>query len=130
MANHMFLFFNHHPTREQIMDAEKTFDIRHIVQLPEVLQALWSQIPPDPPEIEPFLSPFKDWLRQSAQEGDYVLIQGDFGATYLMVRFALELGLVPVYATSTRQATEEQLSDGSVRLVHHFIHRRFRKYGM
>jgi len=112
------------------MDAERTLEIRHIVQLPEELQDLWSQVPADPPDIEPFLSPFKAWLRLTAHEGDYVLIQGDFGATYLMVRFALALGLVPVYATTARQATEERLTNGSVKLVHHFVHRRFRKYGM
>jgi hypothetical protein len=46
-----------------------------------------------------------------------VLIEGDFGACYLMVRFALEKGLVPLYSTTRREAEERYDADGSVRLV-------------
>jgi hypothetical protein len=56
--------------------------------------------------------------------------QGDFGATYLMVRFALEQGLIPIYATTRRKAREESQADGAVKLTHHFQHQTFRKYGV
>ena len=71
----------------------------------------------------------KLWLRSHAQANDFVLIEGDFGACYLMVRFAVENGLVPVYSTTFREAEEEYGEDGSVRLVHRFEHRIFRRYG-
>jgi hypothetical protein len=58
-----------------------------------------------------------------------VLIQGDFGATFLMVNFAFEKGLIPIHSTTEREATEELQPDGSVRLSHRFLHKRFRKYG-
>ncbi|MEA3280185.1 MAG: CRISPR-associated protein Csx20, partial [Thermodesulfobacteriota bacterium] len=61
---------------------------------------------------------------------DYVLIQGDFGACYIMVRFAFEKGFVPVYSTTRREAVEKQQSDGAVKLVHQFKHQVFRKYGV
>jgi hypothetical protein len=125
----MFFLFNHRPTPEQMTDAESSFKIQQVVNLPADLKIRWSQIPADAPAIAPFLAPFKDWLCDSAHAGDLVVIQGDPGATYLMVHFAMELGLIPVYATTERKALEEALPDGSIRLVHHFIHRRFRKYG-
>ncbi|GLI34308.1 CRISPR-associated protein Csx20 [Desulforhabdus amnigena] len=130
MVKQMLFLFNHQPTAEQMMDAERTLEVGDIIYPPEDLQALWGRIPPDMAALEPFLEPFKNWLRKSAHPGDFVLIQGDYGATYLMVRFAMEHGLIPVYATTQRKAVEEPLPDGSIRLVHHFVHQRFRKYGV
>ena len=61
--------------------------------------------------------------------GDYALIQGDFGACYIMVNFAFEQGLIPIYSTTVREAIEEPKDDGSVKLVHQFNHQIFRRYG-
>ena len=129
--NHrLFLLFNHTLTPDQVTDAETSLEVGNIVPLPETLQALWGRVPADVESIAPFLDPFKEWLAGAAHRGDYVLIQGDSGACYLMVRFAMGNGLIPIYATTRRQAREEALPDGSIRLVHHFIHRRFRRYGV
>jgi len=65
-----------------------------------------------------------------AQPGDLVLIQGDFGATCLMVEYARSLGLTPIYATTARISEDKILPDGSVQTVRRFVHRRFRKYGV
>jgi hypothetical protein len=80
-------------------------------------------------KIGPVLAPLRDWLTATAHPGDFVLIQGDFGAAYLMVNFALEKGLIPIYSTTRRSVEEERLSDGSVKLVRRFRHERFRIYG-
>ena len=76
-----------------------------------------------------FLKPVREWLAEVAAMADFVLIQGDFGATCLMVAFANNLGLTPVYSTTYREATETHQSDGSVTLTHQFRHCRFRTYG-
>lgn len=86
--------------------------------------------PAGSPGLADYLAPVRDWLAQTAQPGDYVLIQGDFGATYLMVRYALENGLIPVYATTRREAHETLQPDGSVRLTHTFRLQQFRRYGV
>jgi len=62
-------------------------------------------------------------------ENDYVLIQGDFGACYIIVNFAFEIGLIPIYSTTRRAAVEKHENDGSVKLIHQFNHQMFRKYG-
>ena len=65
-----------------------------------------------------------------AKEKDFVLIQGDFGACYLMVNFALEKGVIPVYSTTKRDAVDEYGDDDTIAIVHQFKHRIFRRYGV
>ena len=124
-----FVIFNHTLTETQAADAWNRFGSERVVSLPQHLQALWRQVPADLEGIDGYLAPLKDWLTQEARAGDYVLIQGDFGATWIMVNHAFALGLVPVYSTTERQAEETVAADGAVQLVHHFRHRRFRRYG-
>ncbi len=126
----LFLIFNHTVTPDQEQAARLQLGVGQIVPLPPELQELWSQVPPEVPEIGPLLEPLRQWLARESTAGDFVLVQGDFGATYLMVEFARARGLIPVYATTRRRAVEEHLSDGTVRMVHHFQHQIFRRYGV
>lgn len=126
----LFLLFNHDLTPGQRRAAPVELGITAFFPLPPELQHLWRQIPPDLPELSPLLQPLREWLAAQARPGDFVLIQGDFGATFLMVEFAREQGLVPVYATTRRVSREEPQPDGSVRTSRRFEHRRFRKYGV
>ncbi len=130
MPPSLFLIFNHTFTAAQEQAAAGQLGVGEIVALPPELQALWSQVPPELPELRHYLQPLCRWLAAQAQPGDVVLIQGDFGATYLMVNFALAQGLIPVYATTRRQAREDHLPDGTVKMVHHFQHQMFRRYGV
>ncbi len=126
----MILLFNHRFTSDQKAQAREQLGISDILPLPGELQQRWSQIPPELPGLQEYLAPLTDWLAGQAQPGDYILVQGDFGATYLMVRFALEHGLIPVYATTRREAHETVQPDGAVRLTHTFRHQQFRRYGV
>jgi hypothetical protein len=153
MACSLYLLFNHQLTAIQQADAHTSLGVQRIFDLPPDLQEFWRQIPPDLPELKDYLGPIKTWLSDSAVEAsllrrsgyegrkgtiaksaqasksDYVLIQGDFGACYIMVNFAFEIGLIPIYSTTLREAVEEHKDDGSVKLVHQFNHQIFRKYG-
>ena len=130
MAENLFLIFNHQLTREQEADALGGLGTRRIIELPADLRELWGDIPPDLPALGEYLVPFREWLTSEAEPGDFVLVQGDFGACYILVSFALALGCVPIYSTTRRVASEEMQNDGSIRLVHHFEHRMFRRYGL
>ena len=125
----LFLLFNHKITALQKADAHASLGVARIVEPPEELLRLWRRIPPDLRKIESFLSPIQDWLTARAEKGDFILIQGDFGACFLMVRFAFEKGFVPIYSTTEREAVETHGEDGSVTLTHRFQHRIFRRYG-
>ena len=103
--------------------------IDQVIDLPPDLKALWSQIPPDLTEISNYLDPIKEWLAGNARKRDYVLIQGDFGACFIMVNFAFENGLIPVYSTTRREADEEYDESGAIKMIHRFQHKIFRGYG-
>jgi len=125
----IFIIFNHSLTDIQETDARDHLGVERIISPPGELQSLWRQVPADFEGIDGYLAPVKDWLSVQGRPEDFVLIQGDFGATWIMVNHAFKLGLVPVYSTTERLAEETITGDGAVRLVHHFRHRRFRRYG-
>jgi len=125
----LVLLFNHSLTPSQESDARSSLGIEKISMPSDELQRRWSCVPPEIKGVKDWLAPLFSWLAKSTRPGDYVLIQGEFGAVYLAVGEALRLGLRPIYSTTRREAQEECLEDGSVRLVHRFRHVRFREYG-
>jgi hypothetical protein len=125
----LFLLFNHTLTAPQESEARAALGVDEIVEPPLEILNLWSTIPPDLPGLQQYLEPVRDWLAEKAIPGDHILIQGDFGAVYLLVYFSLSCGLIPIYSTTEREALEKHLPDGSVRLQHTIRHRGFRRYG-
>ena len=109
-------------------DARISFDVCRIVLPPLEISRLWLEIPPAAEGLSAHLTPVFAWLAACTQPGDYVLIQGEFGATFLLVNEALRLGLTPIYSTTRREAVEEHGPDGRVHLHHIFSHVRFRRY--
>ncbi|ADC69270.1 conserved hypothetical protein [Methanocaldococcus sp. FS406-22] len=123
----MFLLFSHKLTEEQIKDAKESLKVDEFIYLPKELQELWSNIPPDIEDIEDYIKPIKDFLKKYAKPKDYVLIQGDFGATYKMVNFAIDNDLIPIYST-TKRIVKDIYKDRKIITIRKFEHCRFRKY--
>ena len=128
MSPSLYLIFNHQITFRQKQDARESLGVDKVIELPPELDPLWRQIHPDLESIKNYLKPVKNWLASQAQKNDYLLVQGDFGACYIMANFAFKIGLLPIYSTTKRKAVEEHGDDGTVKLVHHFKHQIFRKY--
>ncbi len=126
----LFLIFNHTFTDNQRSDALASLDVRRIVDMPSDYKKIWRNISPDLPAIEAYLEPVKLWLKLNAKPDDFALIQGDFGACYIMVNFAFDQGFIPVYSTTERVAVEEHGGDGTIQLIHQFKHQIFRRYGV
>lgn len=126
----MLLVFSHKLTDEQIRDANETLKVTKFVSLPEELQRLWMNITPDLESIKDGLNPICKWIQENAKNDDYVLIQGDFGATCFVVYFTFKAGKVPIYATTERQVIESKLDDNVIKTERVFRHKRFRKYEM
>lgn len=124
----MYLLFSHQLTVLQKQEVAAILGVKNIIYLPRDLQQLWSNVPPHLPELGPYLHPLKQWLATKVQKGDYLLVQGDFGATYIMVRWAWQYGCFPVYATTERKVIEELQTDGRVEIRKVFAHCRFRLY--
>lgn len=124
----LLLLFNHQLTLPQEADAIDTLGVEDIVSPPDDLRRLWGQIPPELTSLADYLKPVQSWLEKQSKPGDFVLVQGDFGACHWIVQAAFALGLVPIYATTRREAVENHLPDGTVQLTHQFRHVIFRKY--
>ena len=124
----LIVIFNHQLTEAQKEDAYKSLGVSEIILLPDDLQKLWSQVPPEPARIDEYLGPVQLWLTRNAKAGDFVLIQGEFGATLIAVNKSFLLDLVPIYSTTSRIAEETMFSDGKVGINHIFSHVRFREY--
>ena len=125
----LFLLFNHTLTEAQAFDARNSLGVERFVALPIELRTLWAAIPEENEKIEDILAPIREWLYENARPADVVLVQGDFGAVFLMVRWCEDLGLVPVYSTTRREAEESKDADGAIRTSHVFRHIRFRRFG-
>ncbi|GAB4407760.1 MAG: hypothetical protein OHK0039_10370 [Bacteroidia bacterium] len=124
-----FLLFNHRLTPDQEVDARQNLGVDAFAYLPEALQAIWSQVPADAASLQSHVAPVQQWLTDQARPGDYALVQGDYGATYLLVQTALRLGVVALHGTTARQTVEHTQPDGSVKIERVFRHMRFREYG-
>ena len=124
----MLILLNHDISRHQEQDAKK-LGVKNFISLPSELHKIWENISPDAERLDPLLTAIKQWLAKNASPDDFVLIQGDFGACWLMVNFAFQLKLTPVYSTTERKADEIRQEDGSIQTVRQFKHVMFRKYG-
>ena len=123
----LFLLFSHTLTPVQEVDAKESLKIEKFVPLPDDLQQMWSNIPPHLTEIDGYLAPLKEYIRNATEEGDVFLVQGDFGGCYEMVNFIKSLGLTAVHSTTTRDVVEKTV-DGKVEKFSRFEHVIFRVY--
>jgi len=133
MERKMFLVFSHQLTDEQKKDAEKEFGVKEFVELPNELKQIWSQIDPDYDICalrEEVTVPIFNFIERNAEEEDIVLVQGDVGACYELVRYLEDedLDIAVVYATTERDSKEIAQPDGTVKKVSVFKHVRFRRY--
>lgn len=123
------LVFSHELTDDQEDDLQSSWNITEVFVMPPQLRELWMNVPPHLQTLKNYVDPVVGWIEQKGSSGDIVLVQGDMGATFLVVCRSIELGLLPVYATTRRVLHEEVQSDGSVVLKRVFKHERFRAYG-
>ncbi|MDI6604043.1 MAG: CRISPR-associated protein Csx20 [Thermoanaerobacteraceae bacterium] len=124
----MFLIFSHQLTDLQKQDACLNLNISEFIYLPDNLQRKWLDISPYEETLSLFLQDLLDWLKINAKKDDYVLVQGDFGAVFLVVDFCFKNELVPVYSTTKRQIVNEETEGENVNISRVFSHVRFRKY--
>lgn len=124
----LLILLTHRLLPQQEADARESLGVTAFTYLPDPLQSLWSQVDPSLEELEEFLQPIGRWLEEEGQPGDYVLIQGEYGATVWAIGKARTLGLKPVYATTRREVVTEEGDDGQVVKKAVFRHVRFRRY--
>ncbi|HPX76910.1 MAG TPA: CRISPR-associated protein Csx20 [Bacteroidales bacterium] len=123
----IFLLFSHTLTQGQEENAKSSLGITNFVYIPKDLQKLWSKINPQGSLNINKLSELLNWISSESKKGDYVLVQGDFGAVVYIVHAIEKMGLIPIYATTKRQSKEME-SNGVVEKTQIFKHEGFRRY--
>lgn len=130
MAARKFIsLMNHTLLDSQITDAKQSFGSLEFIEPPQCLKSLWSNISPYEPAISEILKPVVEWLNTTAVKDDFILIQGDFGACYLIVNYAIDSQLIPLYATTRRLSSDSIDQNDCITTQRQFKHIRFRKYG-
>ncbi|GAA4829440.1 CRISPR-associated protein Csx20 [Algivirga pacifica] len=125
----LHLFFSHSLTQEQQQDAQQALQVTKEIPLPERLQKLWSNVPPELEDLNAYTTPFLQYIEQEIAPEDYVLVQGDFGMVNMIVGYCkLRNKGIPIYATTERKAVEVVLPDGTVEVKRTFKHKIFRQY--
>ncbi len=127
-AKKAIFVISHEPSPEQIQELKTKWNAREIVKMPEDIAARWRSIPPNAESIEKEILPVKKWIDEICKPGDLVIIQGDYGASFMLAGYVKEIGNVPLYATTERKVEENIADDGSVEQRRLFRHVRFRKY--
>ncbi len=120
----LYILMSHDMTEQQKNDAKYSLGVNVFDVVPS---KVWSQIPSEYETVEACLTEIKTYISAGFQRGDYLLVQGDYGATFNMVQFAKEKGIVPVYATSRRKAYEV-VEGEKITTVKEFQHVRFREF--
>ena len=123
----MILIFSHTLTDEQINDAIANLNITEFVYMPQILQDTWSNIASSIHDMKKYLNEIHDFIISNSSKNDYILIQGDFGATYNTVNFCKENKRITIYSTTKRQS-KEIYRNNMVEKVSYFSHLSFREY--
>lgn len=122
----LLVLMSHKLTQEQINDISFNLNAE-IYYVDDYINTLWKNIPPELESLDEYLTPVKNYIRDNMKEGDYILIQGEPGAVYQIVKFSYDINLIPIYSTTKRISVEKEI-DGKVKKISVFKHIRFRKY--
>ena len=126
-TKNLLLLFSHQLTEYQIEDAKRSLGIENFIYLPKDLQEQFSNVPEELVSLIGYSEPFKNFIKEHANKGDYILIQGDFGIVYSLINYAKLLKLIPIYATTKREVIEEKKGNTMIKKSK-FKHILFRTY--
>jgi hypothetical protein len=125
----LIVISNHELTNEQIKDANKNLNVNKIEYLPQNLKEKWGNINPEFSDTEVYehIKPIKDFIHKNVNIDDYILVQGEFTATFSLVDTIFRLGGNPIVATTQRVVKEIKEFDKVVK-ISKFKHIRYRPY--
>ena len=120
------LVFSHEMTENQEKELNEVYNVEKIEKLPKDLQEIWSNVSIEKNYKENF-EKIKKYVEENFNKNDVILIQGNWGYTYGLVKWSIEKGLIPVYSYTERNV--EVIKDGeNVKKISYFKHVKFVKY--
>ena len=126
MERKALLLFSHQLTENQEKELVQNFKVKKIVSLSSELQEMWSNVSIKE-NYKENLEKIKKYIEENFNENDVMLVQGNWGYTYNIVRWSIEKKLVPVYSYTERNV--EEIKDGeNVKKISYFKHVKFIEY--
>ena len=120
------LVFSHQLTENQKKELTEEYSVKKIEKQPADLQNLWSNVIIGESYKEN-LEKIKEYISKNFHIGDILVIQGNWGYTYNLVKWAIENEYLPVYSYTERNV--EEIKDGEdVKKISYFRHVKFLKY--
>lgn len=111
----------------QILELKEKWKVSDIIFLPKELKDIWSSINPNGEIDTNYLNSILKFIVDNTNEDDYVIVQGEFGATHYIVNRIFENNRIPLYATTVRKV-KEMVIDNITKTERVFEHVNFRKY--
>lgn len=126
MERKVLLLFSHQLTENQEKELVENFKVKKIVSLSSELQKMWSNVSIKE-NYKENLEKIKKYIEENFNENDVMLVQGNWGYTYNIVKWSIEKRLVPVYSYTERNV--EEIKDGeNVKKISYFKHVKFIEY--
>ena len=126
MERKALLLFSHQLTENQEKELVENFKVIKIVSLSSELQEMWSNVSIKE-NYKENLEKIKKYIEENFNENDVMLVQGNWGYTYNIVKWSIEKKLVPVYSYTERNV--EEIKDGeNVKKISYFKHVKFIEY--
>jgi hypothetical protein len=120
------LVFSHQLTENQEKELIEEYSVKKIEKLPDDLQNLWSNVTIGK-DYKENLEKIKNYIIENFYIEDVLVIQGNWGYTYNLVKWAIENGYLPVYSYTERNVQE--IKDGEdVKKISYFRHIKFLEY--
>ena len=122
MERKALLLFSHQLTENQEKELVENFKVKKIISLSSELQKMWSNV-----SIKENYKENLEKIKKYIEENDVMLVQGNWGYTYNIVKWSIEKKLVPVYSYTERNV--EEIKDGeNVKKISYFKHVKFIEY--
>ena len=126
MERKALLLFSHQLTENQEKELVENFKVKKIISLSSELQEMWSNVSIKE-NYKENLEKIKKYIEENFNENDVMLVQGNWGYTYNIVKWSIEKRLVPVYSYTERNV--EEIKDGeNVKKISYFKHVKFIEY--
>ena len=127
MEKKAFLLFSHQLTDNQAKELMEDFGVKKIVSLTSELQEMWSNVSIKENNYMENLEKIKKYIENNFNKDDVMLIQGNWGYTYNLVKWSIDNDLLPVYSYTERNV--EEIKDGeNVKKISYFKHVKFIEY--
>lgn len=120
------LVFSHQLTENQEKELNEEYNVKQIEKLPENLQNIWSNVTIGESYKEN-LEKIKNYIIENFHKEDVLVIQGNWGYTYNLVKWAIENKYLPIYSYTERNVEEIKYGE-DVKKISYFRHVKFLKY--